>query len=83
MNIHQSVPWQQLSDHIDNYFYSSQKLKIGIIPMGKTNRIWHSYSSKREGTWDIPFTRPNMITEGASNIGIAMIISITFSILVT
>ena len=37
--------------------------KIGILPMGKTNKIWKNFSSGREDTWEIPYGRNMRITE--------------------
>ena len=42
--------------------------KIGILPMGKTNKIWKNFSSGREDTWEIPYGRSMRITEAAKTI---------------
>merc|ERR1719447_928198 len=42
--------------------------KIGILPMGKTNKIWKKFSSGREETWEVPYGRNMRITEAAKTI---------------
>jgi len=43
-------------------------IPLGILPLGKTNHVWHQFSSRAEGSWQAPYTRPMRITEAAKTI---------------
>ena len=54
------------------------RIKIAILPLGATNRIWHTFSSQREGSFDAPYDRQNRITEAAGNIGRGAVCDVWF-----
>ena len=52
-----------------DYHTKFKNTKIGILPFGKTNKIWNEFSKTRESTWERPWTRSNRITDAAKVIG--------------
>ena len=52
--------------------FKSRNFKIAILPLGATNRIWQTFSSKKTGSFEAPYDRQNRITEAAANIGIGV-----------
>ena len=51
-------------------FDDFKNIPLGIIPLGKTNSVWYQFSSKADGDWQAPYTRPMRITEAAKTIGL-------------
>lgn len=40
-----------------------KNLKIGVIPLGKTNKVWRNFASGRSDSWSEPYGRAVRITE--------------------
>ena len=55
-----------LLEHFEQF---KNRVKIAILPLGKTNRIWETFSSHRKGSFEEPYDRQNRITEAAESIG--------------
>ena len=55
--------------HLEHFEQFKNRVKIAILPLGKTNRIWKTFSSHRKGSFEEPYDRQNRITEAAESIG--------------